>query len=282
LANRDPVVQSTRLVKLLSAEAPATIIDLYEQAIQRASVLFQDWTRRPEPKALFDAHFVPVTGGDPREYDPSAPPLLKHRPEPVDLSYETWLRGWCFHQVLVGNDPPPLNYHFLAHPDRPAIFDFFEGMVGKGLMGDFQEAYERSAEALWPLAPREQDREFLSYLEQDEHAPYRVQLYRATAREVARDMNASPSWRQWWLSGPLRRLEFAIVESHQMRKKTEGTTTRIRKRGLTVIGDVIPNIDRILETEEADIRQLVVEDLRVLLLKIHKKYGFTRELPTAE
>jgi seryl-tRNA(Sec) selenium transferase len=60
------------------------------------------------------------------------------------------------------------------------------------------------------------------------------------------------------------------------------TTTRIRKVGLTVRGTITPNLDRILETDEGDMRRLVIQDLTALLLKVHKKYGFTAELPKAE
>jgi hypothetical protein len=51
LANRDPGPQSNALAKRLRAENPETIIDLYEQAFQRASALFKHWAGRPEPKA---------------------------------------------------------------------------------------------------------------------------------------------------------------------------------------------------------------------------------------
>jgi hypothetical protein len=288
LANRDPGPQSARLKKLLVNEAPSTIIDFYEQASQRASALLKHWAGRPEPKALFDAHFVAETG-NPQEFDPTGPPYLKFRPEQVDLTYESWLHDWCFHQVLVGSDPPPADFHFVAHPERPAIFDYFEGMAGKGLKYAFQDAYECSTEIPWPLAPRDEDREFISYTEQLEHGPYRVQLYRATAREVAMDLNASRIWREWWLSGPLRLLDFSIGESRSlypgalmMHTGHSPTSTRIRKSGLTVTGTITPNLDRILETEEQDMRRLVVQDLSVLLLKVHKKYKFTSELPEAE
>lgn len=50
-----------------------------------------------------------------------------------------------------------------THPERPAIFDFFEGMAGNGLKYAFQDAYERSTETPWPLAPREADPEFMNY-----------------------------------------------------------------------------------------------------------------------
>lgn len=45
---------------------------------------------------------------------------------------------------------------------------------------------------------------------------------------------------------------------------------------------ITPNLDRILETDEHDMRQLVIQDLTVLLLNVHKKYGFIGELPKAE
>jgi hypothetical protein len=288
LANRDPGPQSNALAKRLRAESPETIIDLYEQATQRASALFKHWAGRPEPKALFDAHFVAETG-NPQEFDPTGPPYLNFRPERAEMSYESWLLAWSFHQVLVGTDPPPADFHFVEHPEHPAIFDFFEGMAGNGLKYAFQDAYERSTETPWPLAPRDADRKFISYTEQLEHAPYRVQLYRATAREVEMDMNASPEWRQWWLSGPLRLLEFDIAESRSlypgalaMHTGDTPTSTRVRKSGLTVTGTIFPNRDRILETEERDIRQLVVEDMTILLRKVHQKYRFTRELPEAK
>ena len=41
LWNRDPGPQSNALVKKLRAESPETILDLYEQLIQRGAVLFQ-------------------------------------------------------------------------------------------------------------------------------------------------------------------------------------------------------------------------------------------------
>lgn len=290
LANRDPGVQSAKLVKFLKAESPETILDLYEQLMQRAAVLYEVVSPRPEPRALFDAHSAPVEDAVPQDTDPAAPPFLgQHYPEAVPISYDEWLLGWCYHQILVGNDPPPWDYHFVDHPDRPVFFDFFQGMNGSALLHDFQDAYERITNTPWPLAPREKDRQFLHYLEQLEHAPHRVQLYRATAREVTMDINASKEWRQWWLSGPLRALEFSIAESHRwypgaaaMHTGDTPTSTRIRKAGLTVTGTITPNLDRILETDEQNIRQLVTADLAGLLLKVHQKYSFDREMPEAK
>lgn len=289
LDNRDPGAQSARLVKFLKAESPETILDLYEQLVQRAAVLHKVVSPRPEPRALFDTHSWGTDDEYPQDPDPSAPPLLGHYPEPVPMSYDEWLLGWCYHQVLVGNDPPQWDYHFVDHPDRPVFFDFFQGMNGKALLHDFQDAYERSTNTAWPLAPREKDRQFLHYLEQREHAPHRVQLYRATAREVTMDINASEEWRQWWLSGPLRALEFSIAESHSwfpgdaaMHTGDTPTSTRMRKTGLTVTGTITPNLDRILETDEPNIRQLVIADLAVLLLKVHQKYSFDLEMPEAK
>ncbi|WP_461186778.1 hypothetical protein [Arthrobacter sp. Z4-13] len=291
LWNRDPGPQSDALIRRLRAENGETIIDLYEQALRSASQVFLEWESRPEPKALFEAKMAAAESGpfDPQKFDPTAPPMLGRQPDEREpYSYEQWLRGWCLYQVLVGNVPTPEG-HFLEHPDRPAMFDFFMGMIGNGMHADFRDAYERSTDTLWPLAPREDEPRFLEYGEQLEHAPYRVQLYRATAREVTMDLNASAAWRQWWLSGPLRSLEFSISESHSwfpgaaaMHTGDTPTTTRIRKVGLTVRGTITPNLDRILETEEQDMRRLVIQDLTALLLKVHKKYGFTAELPKAE
>jgi hypothetical protein len=291
LWNRDPGPQSDALIKRLRAENGETIIDLYEQALQKASHVFLQWESRPEPRALFEARMAAAESGpfDPQKFDPTAPPFLGRQPEePEPYSYEQWLRGWCLYQVLVGNVPPPEG-HFLDHPDRPAVFDFFMGMIGNAFPHDFQEAYERSTDTLWPLAPWEDEPRFLEYGEQLEHAPYRVQLYRATAREVEMDINASEAWRKWWLSGPLRSLEFSIAQSHRfypgaaaMHTGDTPTSTRMRKVGLTVIGTITPNLDRILETDEHDMRRLVIQDLTMLLLKVHKKYGFTGELPKAE
>ena len=193
LWNREPGPQSNALVKKLRAESPETILDLYEQLIQRGAVLFRDWSHRPEPRAFFDAHRARKKGKRPQDPYPSAPPLLGRFPEPVPISYEEWLLGWCYHQVLVGNDPPQPDFHFVNRPDRPGFLGFFEGMNDRSMLIDFQNAYERSTESLWPLAPREKDREFLQYIEQREHAPQRVQLYRATAREATMDINASRS-----------------------------------------------------------------------------------------
>jgi hypothetical protein len=291
LGNRDPGPESDMLIRKLRTQSGETIVDLYEQALESASQLYVQWQFRPEPRALFEAQEVTDAGIDParpQDPDPTAPPLLGRYPEPTPYTYEQWLRGWCFYQVMVGNVPPPEG-HFLDHPDRPAVFDYFLGMSGNRMHWDFQEAYERSTEKLWPLKPRENQTEFLDYIEQREHAPYRVQLYRAMAREVAMDLNASEVWRGWWLSGPLRTLEFSIAESRRwfpgaaaMHTGDTPTSTRIRKRGLTVTGTVTPNLDRILETAEQDMRRLVVEDLSGLLLKVHKKYKFTTELPEAE
>lgn len=289
LANRDPGVQSARLVKFLKAESPETILDLYAQAMRYASTLFQDWVHRDEPKALFDEHDVPEEE-EPQDPDPTAPPLLGRYPASEPLNYDEWLLGWCFHQVLIGNNPPPTGYHFKDQPYRPAFFDFFQGMIGNANMhNDFQVAYERSSETLWPLAPREKDRQFLIYGEQREHAPAKVQLYRATAREVTMDINASEEWRQWWLSGPLRAVEFSIAESHSwfpgeaaMHTGDTPTSIRMRKTGLTVTGAITPNLDRILESDEPNIRQLVTADLAGMLLKVHQKYSFDREMPEAK
>lgn len=60
------------------------------------------------------------------------------------------------------------------------------------------------------------------------------------------------------------------------------TSTRMRKTGLTVTGTIAPNLNRILETDESDIRRLVIQDLTVLLRKVHKNYGFTGYMPEAE
>ncbi|GAB12889.1 hypothetical protein ARGLB_028_00140 [Arthrobacter globiformis NBRC 12137] len=290
LWNRDPGPQSNALVKKLRAETPETILDLYEQLIRRAAALFQVWSSRPEPRAFFDAHRARKKGKRPQDPDPLAPPLLGRFSEPVPVSYDEWLLGWCYHQVLVGNDPPPSDFHFVNHPDRPSFLEFFEGMNGRSLLFDFQNAYERSTNRLWPLTPREKDREFLQYLEQREHAPHRVQLYRATAREATIDINASEEWRQWWLSGPLRALEFSIAESQRlpypgaapMQRGDTPTSVRMRKTGLTVTGTITPNLDRILDTDEPNIGQLVMTDMAVLLLKVHQKYAFGREMPEAK
>ena len=60
------------------------------------------------------------------------------------------------------------------------------------------------------------------------------------------------------------------------------TSTRMRKAGLTVAGTITPNLDRILETDESNIRQLVMADLAILLLKVHQKYSFGRQMPEAK
>lgn len=289
LWNRDPGPQSNALVKKLRAESPETILDLYEQLTRRATVLFEEWRRRPEPRAFFDAHRARKKGKRPQDPDPSAPPLLGRFPEHTPIGYDEWLLGWCYHQILVGNDPPPSDYHFADHPDRPAFLDFLQGRIGGSLLIDFQNAYESSTNTLWPLAPREKDQKFLHYLEQREHAPHHVQLYQATAREVTMDINASEEWRQWWLSGPLRALEFSIAESQYvpypgaspMHRGDTPTSARMRKLGLTVKGHITPNLERILETDEPNIRQLVTADLAVLLRKVHQKYSFEREMPGA-
>ena len=290
LGNRDPDVQSTRLVKFLRTQSPETMLDLYEQLMQRAAVLHEVVSSRSEPRALFNAHSAPQEDEVPQDTDPGAPPFLGHHyPRADPMSYDEWLLGWCSHQVLVGNDPPAWDYHFVDHPDRPVFFDFFQGMNGRALLHDFQDAYERSTNTPWPLAPREKDPQFLHYLEQLEHAPHRVQLYRAMAREVTMDINALEEWRQWWLSGPLRTLEFSIAESHSwfpgaavMHTGETPTSTRMRKAGLTVTGTITPNLDRILETDESNIRQLVMADLAILLLKVHQKYSFGRQMPEAK
>lgn len=291
LWNRDPGPQHDALVKKLSSQSADTITDLFEQAQHSASQLFMQWEARPEPRALFEAKTaVAAESGpaSPQDFDPAAPPLLGRLEEPQPFSYEQWLRAWCLYQVLVGNVPPPEG-HFLEQPDRPAMFDFFMGIIGNALPDAFEEAYERSTNTLWPLKPRENEPRFLEYAEQLEHAPHRVQLYRATAREVTMDINASEAWRQWWLSGPLRALEFGIAESRAlypgaaaMHTGSTPTSTRMRKKGLNIIGHITPNLDRILETGEPDIRQLLVTDLNVLLRKVHEKYAFTRQMPEAK
>lgn len=58
------------------------------------------------------------------------------------------------------------------------------------------------------------------------------------------------------------------------------TSTRMRKTGLTVTGTITPNLDRILD--EPNIRQRVTADLAGLLLKVHQKYSFDREMPEAK
>ncbi|WP_299167646.1 hypothetical protein [uncultured Arthrobacter sp.] len=278
-------------MKKLSSEDAETIIDLFEQAQRSASELFIQWKARPESQALFAAKTVEPDKGNPpnpQDFDPAAPPLLGRVDDPQPFSYEQWLKGWCLYQVLVGNVPPP-DGHFLEQLDRPAMFDFFEGMIGNGLPDAFEEAYERSTDTLWPLKPREDEPRFLEYAEQLEHAPHRVQLYRATMREVAMDINASESWRQWWLSGPLRAVEFGIAESRAMypgaaamHTGQEPTSTRMRKKGLRIIGHITPNLDRILETDESDMPKLVLADLTILLRKVHQKYAFTGQMPAAK
>lgn len=56
----------------------------------------------------------------------------------------------------------------------------------------------------------------------------------------------------------------------------------MRKLGLTVTATAIPNLDRILQARETDIRSLVMTDLAVLFDKVHNKYGSTIDLPKAE
>ncbi|WP_323959375.1 hypothetical protein GC088_12685 [Arthrobacter sp. JZ12] len=289
LWNRDPAPQSDALVKKLRSLAPETIIDLYQQALQRASDVYEEWNARPEPRALFTAKHVDDQGSSPQDPFPGAPPLLGRFPKSVPSDYEQWIRGWCLYQVLAGNTPVP-DDQFEPRTGWPDVMEYFTGMIGiKSFHHDFQSAYERSTDTLWPLSPREEDREFLIYGEQREHAPYPVQLYRATAREVTMDLNESATWRRWWLSGPLRSLEFGIAETYAlypgataMHTSATPTSTRMRKLGLTVTTTVIPNLDRILEAGEADVRQLVITDLDVMFHKVHNKYGFTVELPKAE
>lgn len=135
LGNRDPGPQSDMLTRKLRLQTGETILDLYEQALQSASRVFMQWESRPEPKALFEAKEQAAAGSDPaspQDPDPTAPPLLGRFPEPTPYTYEQWLRGWCFYQVLVGNVPPPEG-HFLDHPDRPAVFDYFMGMFGNAM-----------------------------------------------------------------------------------------------------------------------------------------------------
>ena len=83
-------------------------------------------------------------------------------------------------------------------------------------------------------------------------------------------------------------LEFLIAASFRwypgaaaMHTGDTPTSTRMRKLGLTLTGTIMPNLDRILETDENDIRRLVIEDLAVLFGKVHKKYGFTDDMPDA-
>ena len=60
------------------------------------------------------------------------------------------------------------------------------------------------------------------------------------------------------------------------------TSTRMRKTGLTVTAIITPNLDRILGTEEPNIRELVMTDLAVLLLKVQQKYGFSGQMPKSD
>ncbi|MFJ5700238.1 hypothetical protein [Arthrobacter sp. NPDC093139] len=287
LWNHDPGPQSELLIRKLRAETPATIIDLYEQAQRRAATVYDRWSSRPEPRDLFELRAALARASDVNRIGEDPAPPLGRLPEPKPFEYEPWLRGWCLYQVLVGNFQPPEG-HFREHPDRPAAIDYVEGMFGNAFPLDFQAAFERSTETLWPFVRRE-DAEFLVYNEDLEDAPYRVRLYRGRAREVTMDLNASAAWRQWWLSGPLRVLEFRIAGSYgwypgaaAMHTGDSATSTRMRKTGLSVTSTIMPNLDRILATDESDIRRLVIEDLTVLLRKVHKKYGFTGDLPEAE
>jgi hypothetical protein len=289
LHNRDPVAQSDLLIKKLRAETPETIIDLYRQAMKSASEIHEKWQGRPEPQALFASQQVSNQTGPARDPFPGVPPLMGRFPERLPIDYDQWIRGWCLFQVLTGNVPVPED-HFAPRPDWPAFLEYFTGMTGiRSMPHDFQTAYERSSDIPWPFCPREEDPEFLIYLEQSEHAPHRVQLYRTAAREVAMDLNASAQWREWWLSGPLRSLEFGISETHAlypgataMHTGDTPTYTRIKKLGLTVMGTLTPNLDRIVQTEEADIPRLILKDLTVLFHKVHTKYGFTKDLPQTE
>lgn len=90
------------------------------------------------------------------------------------------------------------------------------------------------------------------------------------------------------LSGPLRVLEFRLAGSFRwyrvaaaMHTGETPTTTRMKSLGLYVTSTIMPNLDRILETDVNDIRLLVIEGLTVLLGKVHKKYGFAGEMPEA-
>lgn len=288
LWNHDPGPQSELLIRKLRAEKAETIIDLYEQAQRRAAAMFEQWSPRPEPRDLFELRAALALASDANRIGEDPAPPLGRQPEPKPFEYEQWLWGWCLYQVIVGNFQPPEG-HFREHPDRPAAIDYIEGMLGNAVPPKFQAAFERSTETLWPLAPREDAPEFLVYNEDLEDAAYRVRLYRGTSREVTMDLNASEAWRQWWLSGPLRVLEFRIPGSFPwypgaaaMHTGDTPTTTRMRKTGLSVTSTIIPNLDRILETDESDIRRLVIKDLSVLLGKVHKKYGFTCAMPAAE
>lgn len=276
LAGRDTDVASDRLVKLLRSETPDTIVGLYQEVSDNTEELYNQWIDRSEAWAAFNAT-APAKAANIKNATndpfPGAPPLLGESEDDGSegFSFEEWLRGWCLYQVLTGNDEPNL--------DHPEPIDFFEGCWGTGHIYDFQDAYERLTGTFWPFKPREEDAEFLSYLEQREYGPYRVQLHGARAREVTKALNSSDVWRQWWLSGPLRTLEFEFVESHQMNTGTTPTSSRIRKVALTVKGIITPNIDRILETEEENIRSLAASDLESLLRKVSKKYEFAQEPP---
>lgn len=287
LWNHDPGPQSALLIRMLRAEDAETIMDLYEQLQGRAAAVFEQWSPRPEPRDLFELRAALARASDVNLIGEDSAPPLGRQPEPKHFEYEQWLRGWCLYQVLLGNFQPPEG-HFREHPDRPAAIDYIEGMLGNAVPLDFQAAFERSTETLWPFVRREDAAEFLVHNEDLEDAQYRVRLYRARAREVTMDLNASPAWRQWWLGGPLRVLEFRIARSAwypgaaAMHTGDTVTSTRMRKLGLTVTATIMPNLDRILETDESHIRRLVIKDLTVLLRKVHKKYGFTGPLPEPE
>lgn len=154
LWNHDPDPQSALLIRKLRAENAETIIDLYEQLHRRAAAVFEQWSPRPEPRDLFELRTALALASDLNRIGEDPAPPLGWQPKPKPSEYEQWLWGWCLYQVIVGNFEPPEG-HFREHPERPAAIDDIEGMLGNAVPLDFQAAFERSTETLWPFMPRE-------------------------------------------------------------------------------------------------------------------------------
>lgn len=277
LARKDPGAKQHALSKFLLAQEPESIVQLHEAVRHAAERIRSKWQDREGPRRLFESQMsMAAASGTGRAG--GAPPMVGSFTPSAGPSYDEWLWGWCIHQVLLGKLDPE-DGHFDNGLPPLQIIDYFEGMMGPGLLDGFRDAYEERTGQPWPLKPR-LGVAFLFYQEQQEHSLEAIQRYRASFRELTDHINGSKEWRTWWLSGPLPSLEFGIVETHQMLEGNGPTEISVSRTGLAVTAVITPSRDRIANANgDHGGRAVATEDLLYLLEQVSSNHTFDLEMP---
>ncbi|WP_323959361.1 hypothetical protein GC088_12610 [Arthrobacter sp. JZ12] len=277
LARRDPGAKQRALSKFLLAQEPESIVQLHEAVTEAAERIRSKWQDREGPRRLFESQMsMAFASGNGRAG--GAPPMVGGFTPSAGPSYDEWLWGWCIHQVLLGNLDPE-DGHFDNGLPPLQIIDYFEGMMGPGLLDGFRDAYEERTGQSWPLKPR-QGVAFLFYQEQQEHSLEPIQLYRASLRELTAHINGCKQWRTWWMSGPLTSLEFGIVETDQMLEGNVPTEISLSRTGLAVTAVLTPSRDRIANANgDHDVRAVAAEDVLQLLEEVSSNHSFDLKMP---